>query len=102
MKSNHYRVTVQKLDPQTGEAEAGGELSFTALSHDDILAIAERSCGRHGLSADESAAMVVGLKLLGEIALGHRKEELFSDLCEHLGAFIQQLKRGAPKGEAHG
>lgn len=102
MKSNHYRITVEKLDDQTGEVEPDGVLTFSAQSHDDILAIVGRSSGRHGLSADESAAMAVGLKLLGEIALGHRKEELFSDLSAHLGAFIQQLKRGGTKGERDG
>ena len=44
------------------------------------------------LGPDEAAAMAVGLKLLSEVALTHRKEDLFAELSGALGAFIGKLK----------
>ena len=100
MKGNLYRITVESLDENTQQPVAGASLSFNALCHDDILAIVERSRNRGGLSADESAAMAVGLKLLGEVALRHRNEALFEELGPQLGAFIQKLKRGGAETQA--
>lgn len=94
MKGNLYRITVEPLDEASGQVLPDATLAFQARSHDDILAIVERSRSRGGLSADESAAMAVGLKLLGEVALRHRNEAFFAELGPQLGAFIQKLKRG--------
>ncbi len=75
-----------------GEPPNPAPLVFEATNHDDILKIVERARGATDLGPDEAAAMAVGLKLLFEIALTHRKEELFSDLSGALGAFIGKLK----------
>lgn len=95
MRKNHYRVTVEQLDDAGGAPSATPALSFEARCHDDIFAIVERSRQRGMLNADDSAAMAVGLKLLGEIALEHRNEPLFSELQQGIGAFIKKLKSGA-------
>lgn len=94
MNKHQYRITVESLDGQ-----GATPLSFTARSHDDLLSIVERTRSRGTLDADEAAAMAVGLKLLGEVVLEHRKEALFSEFCEHIGAFIRKLKGspGAPQ-----
>jgi hypothetical protein len=93
-KKHHYQVTVHAVSPE-GQALDTAPLVFNARCHDDILAIVERSRQRDLLPADEAAAMAVGLKLLGEIALEHRNEPLFTELSQSLGAFIMKLKSGA-------
>ncbi|MFT4174437.1 MAG: DUF3861 domain-containing protein [Rhodocyclaceae bacterium] len=93
-KKHHYQVTVQPVGPE-GEALDTAPLVFGARCHDDILAIVERSRQRGMLPADDAAAMAVGLKLLGEIALERRHEPLFTDLSQNLGAFIAKLKSGS-------
>ena len=94
MNKHQYRITVESMDGLSSPP-----LCFTARSHDDLLAIVERTRARGMLNADDAAAMAVGLKLLGEVVLEHRKEALFSEFCEHIGAFIRKLKSapGAPR-----
>lgn len=95
MRKHHYRITVQKLTEAGASPDDSEALSFNARCHDDIISIVERSRQRGLLEADDAAAMAVGLKLLGEIALEHRNEPLFSDLAQNLGAFIKKLKSGS-------
>lgn len=96
MKKNRYRISVERLDAdETAEApEHAGPLRFTARCHDDIFAIVARVRQGGMLDEDDSAAMAVGLKLLGEIAIERRNDPLFKDLFVHLGAFIKKLKAG--------
>ena len=98
MNSYRYRVTVDALTDATGQPlEEPRRLSFAAANHDDLLAIAERVRARDlgletPLSADETAAMVIGMKLLSEVALVHRKESFFAETREALGRFVRELK----------
>jgi len=94
MKQHTYRVTVEHLADAKGVPAVAGPLVFCARNHDDLFAIVARSRASGRLDADDSAAMVVGLKLLGEIMLEHRDEQPFSDLRPALGAFIKALKQG--------
>ncbi len=89
MKKHHYRITVEALEPEANQQTA---LTFNARSHDDLFAIVEKSRRAGTLSDDDSAAMAIGLKLLGEIVLEHREEPLFKEFFGHIGAFIQKLK----------
>lgn len=98
MNSYRYRVTVEALTDALGKPlEERRELSFTVANHDDLLAIAERMRGRDlGLSqpldGDESAAMVIGMKLFSEVALVHRTDSFFAGIWEALGRFVRELK----------
>jgi hypothetical protein len=93
MKRHRYKVTLEHLataaDHQTLHQEP---LVFEAINHDDIFTIVERVRSGTDLDAHEAASVAVGLKLLSEVALIHRREELFSDLSAALGAFIGKLK----------
>jgi hypothetical protein len=92
MKKNLYRVTVESVNADGVPLETK-PCVFTARSHDDLHVIVGRACARGILDTDDdSAAMAVGLKLLGEIALEHRNEPLFQEIYPQLGAFIQKLK----------
>ncbi|KAF7600109.1 MAG: hypothetical protein CGU28_02260 [Candidatus Dactylopiibacterium carminicum] len=92
MQKHHYRVTLDAVDAEGTVLADSAPLRFVARCHDDIFAIVERSRQRGQLSADDAAAMAVGLKLFGEIALENRKDPLFSQISQDLGAFIGKLK----------
>lgn len=51
------------------------------------------------LRREETAAMVIGLKLLGEVALVRRKDEFFAEIREALGQFVRQLKARPEVGQ---
>lgn len=97
MNKHQYRITVESLD-----GEGAAPLSFSARCHDDLLAIVGKTRSRGMLTEDDAAAMAVGLKLLGEIALEHRKEPLYAELCEAIGAFIRKLKGELREGAEPG
>ena len=97
MNSYLYRVTVEALTDARGQLVDGRSLSFEVANHDDLLSIVERVRTRDlGLSRpldqDEAAAMVLGMKLLGEVALAHRKDGFFAAIGEVLGQFVRELK----------
>lgn len=90
MKRHHqYRVTVEEISGEEGNARS---LTFAARCHDDLFNVIEKTRQHGGLEADESVAMAVGLKLLGEVVLTHREDPLFADLFGHIGTFIRKLK----------
>jgi len=86
---HHYRVQLQKL----GDSQQ--QLQFDCQNHDDIFAILTLSQGRLGMSEAEHQAFIVGLKLFGEVAMQHRKDELFKEFLPHFKQFMGQLKRTA-------
>jgi hypothetical protein len=94
MKQHTYRITVEHLADAKGEPASAAPLVFSARNHDDLLAIVARARSGSRLGADDSAAMILGLKLLGEIVLEHRTESPFSELRPALGGFIKALKEG--------
>lgn len=98
MRGHQYRITIEALADDAPPAR-----TFTASCHDELLGLLDRVGTRAPLTADESAAMLTGLKLLGEVAMNHRREAPFSELHPHLGAFIMALKgkvRASRDGDA--
>ena len=94
MNSYRYRVTLEKIAGQKGEAVEGEKLAFEVPNHDDILPIVERMKGRGDLEADAAAALAVGLKLFGEVVLENRQRAPFADVRPALSAFIGSIKQG--------
>ena len=94
MKQHSYRITVEHIADAKGAPVTVESLVFAARNHDDLFSIVARSRSSGRLDADDSAAMVMGLKLLGEIVLEHRDEPPFSELRPALGAFIKEMKKG--------
>ena len=97
MNSYRYRVTVDALTDAKGQPVEGRSLTFEAANHDDLLAIVDRVRTRdlglsRRLNADETAALMIGMKIFSEVALVHRKEPFFADIWEALGRFVGQLK----------
>jgi hypothetical protein len=93
MKKEHrYRVTVEHLQAAQPEFPLHETLCFEATNHDDVLAIVDRLRARARFDADTTAALAVGLKLFGEVALKHRDDPLFAPIMAPLREFIGGLK----------
>lgn len=93
MNSYRYRITVEALADSKGQPTEAPPLKFEAANHDDLLALAEAQRTRLPYDPDTNASLMIGLKLLAEVALTHRKDPLFEDLMPALRNFIGKLKQ---------
>lgn len=100
MNRHQYRITVEYLGKEQEPASGAEPLVFTACSHDELLALRAKVGQREGLSNDETSAMLIGLKLLGEVTMIHRKSAPFDGLLPHIGEFIKALKSGRKEPES--
>lgn len=92
MKQHRYRVTVDYLADADGQPVDVAPLQFDAPNHDDIFAIVGKMGERSGLSPDDAARFVVGLKLMGEVMLENQDNPLFTALKPHFLALMKELK----------
>ena len=94
MSNRHYsyRITVTPTGAPGEGAPLRPAFSFDATNHDDILALVERARASSGLTPDDAASMVVGLKLLGEVMLREKNNPLFDPLRGGMRDFIGNLK----------
>ncbi|WP_290867983.1 DUF3861 domain-containing protein [Aquabacterium sp.] len=99
MKQHRYRITVEHLADKDGQPPATpASLTFEALNHDDIIAIAERMKGRGDFDAQTATNLAIGLKLFSEVMLMNRQHPLFAELGPHFGDFMKRLKSGPAQG----
>lgn len=92
MKGHRYRITVEHLATPNGALVDTPPLVFETTNHDDLFAIVEKIRARVDIRRPDVEPLAIGLKLLSEVALQHRKTPLFAQLQESLGAFIGKLK----------
>lgn len=93
MKRGHrYRVTIEHLGTPRDGMEKQDELVFEAVNHDEIIGIVQRIRASGHYSADEAAALGVGLKLFSEVMLTRKEDALFQALQPALRSFIGGLK----------
>ncbi len=101
MNSYRYRVTVEQVADEKGQPVDGRSLVFEAACHDELLGIVDRVREKRVVAnANAAAAMTVGLKLFGEIALAQRKDPLFTEVHAALGMFVRALKEQPARQEA--
>ncbi|MDR0378908.1 MAG: DUF3861 domain-containing protein [Candidatus Accumulibacter sp.] len=91
---NRYRVTVEHLASRNESPTQFSEpsLCFEAASHDEIFTLTQRIRQRGDFDEAGAAALVVGLKLLGEVVLRNRERPMFGEFLPHFGQFIRHLK----------
>lgn len=109
MRQHHYRIAVDAVtsEPSTS-ADESAHLVFSFACHDDVLALVKRIRQRGEFmefDAETAAAFTVGLKLLGEVMLKHRKHPVFEEFGPQFGQFMKRLKgqadsRSSPDGSA--
>jgi hypothetical protein len=98
-KEHLYRVTLEQLDAVSPDA-ASRQLQLDFGNHDDIFSIIEierQAAAATGLSADDGAMLVVGLKLFGKVIMSNRGNELFSAFEPHFIDFMKNLKKNLKK-----
>jgi hypothetical protein len=91
-KGRTYRVTVTEISETGDRVEPLNEVVFTHRNHDDLVRIVMLVRESSGLDADSSAALAIGLKLLGQTVLEHKANPLFDVLRTPLREFIAALK----------
>ena len=92
-KAHQYKLALQYLENNKGEAINKEILEFNFESHDDIFSIIDLLKGK-GLLEDEQEAtqLAIGIKLLGEVMIKHRKYALFEELAPVFAEFMKKLK----------
>lgn len=71
-------------------------LRFEVGNRDDLFTIVRCMQSRGDFDADTAAALVIGLKLVDEVMLEHRKHLLFAAFRPHFAQFMKTLKKGLP------
>jgi hypothetical protein len=93
-----YRIRLEDLS----KPKDPNPFAFEASNHDDLIKIVQRAQQGGIIEGDEAASVIVGLKLLMEVVLKHRKDPLFAPLEEPLANFIRALKKGKASELAEG
>ena len=103
MKQHRYRITLEHLADTKGALPAPKTLQFEVGNHDDLFTIVERMRGRGDFNENTATALVIGLKLFGEVMLEEKAHPLFSSLRPHFAQFMKELKKGpgtaSPEGK---
>ncbi|MDR1934372.1 MAG: DUF3861 domain-containing protein [Candidatus Accumulibacter sp.] len=100
MKRKHrYRITVEHLaSREEAPANLAAPLCFEAESHDEIIALARRVRQQGDFDPDSAAALVAGLKLLGEVMLQNREHPSFEAFFPHYVQLVKSLKERTAAG----
>jgi hypothetical protein len=85
---HHYRITVDALDPTSGE-EGLQSLSFFASTHTDIFAAVGALRDRLECTACHATRLAVGLSLLSEVR--HESHSLLIPLREPVRELIAAM-----------
>lgn len=93
MKRHHYKVTLEHLAGPEGNVPGVEPMQFEVMNHDDIFAMVEKLAGSGRFDGDTSRALVVGLKLFGEVMLENKQDPLFANLRPHFAEFMRELKK---------
>ena len=93
MKRHHYKVTLEHLADPEGNVPGVEPMQFEVMNHDDIFAMVEKLAGSGRFDGDTSRALVVGLKLFGEVMLENKQDPLFANLRPHFAEFMRELKK---------
>lgn len=94
MAKHRFRVTVEYIADNKGNAVTAEPLVFETENHDNILELAAKRA-----PDDKQRSFLVGLKLFGEAMLDDRDNPLFKDLQPHFGAFMKAFKASRKAAE---
>lgn len=86
-----YDITVQPISGSAKESPPTA-LTFSVTNHDDILKIVQRVQALQILPPSDVAEFSLGLKLLTEVLLRHRRDPLFAEFWPQMSEFMRKLK----------
>lgn len=85
-----FRVTVEPLSAEG--AKDSTPMVFEISNHDDVIELVSRIRALSVVGENEAEEFTMGLKLLGNIALKHKRDPLFAEFFTHFGQFMKKLK----------
>jgi hypothetical protein len=92
-KAHHYKLTLQHLENNKGEAVDKEVLELNFENHDNIFSIIELMKVKSLFENEQEATeLAIGIKLFGEVMIKHRKDVLFEELAPVFAAFMNKLK----------
>ena len=96
MKQHQYQVTLKHLADAKGQPSIYSEdLVFQANNHDDIFAIVQHMQKAKLFDDETTMALVVGMKLFGEVMLENREHPLFNEFFPEFVKLIKKLKNSS-------
>tara|TARA_R110000868_G_scaffold322453_2_gene583396 strand:+ start:160 stop:456 length:297 start_codon:yes stop_codon:yes gene_type:complete len=91
-KNNKYQVTLQETELKDGTAP-NQSITFDIENHDNLMEIISISKDRSWFENNrQNIEFIVGLKLLGEVAIRNRKNPLFEEFLPALGELVKKIK----------
>jgi len=90
----NYHIDIERHDQEkkAGWSISGQSISFELSSRDDLQELIRRVDSLAIVSGDDAAQLTVGIKLLGDVLLRYRDDEMFSGLFPHFATFMKKLK----------
>jgi hypothetical protein len=93
MKGHLYRLTLEHLEDNKGNAIDRTPLKFDVKNHDDLYAIVEKVKAKGLFDDNDATAFAIGLKLFREVMLNNRGNEVFKELDPHFSEFMKAFKK---------
>ena len=91
-KKYRYQITVKSLDSVEGGGRSDAPVTFNVENHDNIFAVIRRTKKRLDFEPEAATSFAVGLKLMTEVLLENRSNELFAELKPAMVEFMKKLK----------
>lgn len=92
-KGHQYRLTLEYLKDNKGEAVQTDNIVLDFGNHDNIFAIIEMQKEKNIFEDKQQAVeFAIGLKLFGEVMLKNKENPLFEDLIPCFKDFMRKLK----------
>ena len=89
-KNNKYQVTLQEKELKDGTA-SNQSIAFDIENHDNLMEIISFSKDKNWFeNKSQNIEFIVGLKLLGEVAIRNKKNPLFEEFLPALGELIKK------------
>lgn len=100
MKKHLYNIDITPISDKEGNDCSHLEhINFDFACHDDLNQIIARVNTIEGITDQERMNFILGLKLLGEVMLEHRKHPLFEEFSKSFGQFMKKLKSQIKENE---
>ncbi|WP_157810326.1 DUF3861 domain-containing protein [Vibrio sp. HA2012] len=96
MKKHLYQIDIAPVKDKDGiDCSHLKHIKFDFACHDDLFQILDKVGQIDGITEQEKNNFIIGIKLLGEVMLEHRKHPLFEELAKPFDQFMRRLKSQA-------
>ncbi len=92
MKAETYRITCERIQEDGTQKMPHSSLTMDVEFHEDIFHIMEKMKQMKKLPDESVEPFILGLKLLGETLMRHKKEGLCEEILPHYVKIMQNIK----------